>query len=573
MSHCQAVRRLAAGVSMLALAAGAQAQTRAPGLGTVGHPQSLQSHHPGRPAPVSTLADTAPVQDAAAGLARTYSGTPIDVLTYHYDGARTGWNQAETDLTPASVASAKFGLLATLQVDGNVFAQPLLVSGFTMPDGSTHDLLIVATGHDTVYAYDAQSYAVLWTVSLGKPQSTGDVGCGDVQPEYGISSTPVILRSGPGAATLYLVAATEPSSFNFHTQLHALNLANGADVQPPVELNPSATLADGSTLGFNAQDQWSRAGLASAGGSIYVGISSHCDNNQNNISGWMLRYSAALAPQAAFHTIETRHGGTELASIWMTGFAPSLDAKGNLFLVTGNGDVSSKGKDWGESALSLDPAVSHVRGHFTPASYPSLNGGDQDFGSGGIMLLPKAAGQTVPPLAVAIGKSAVLYLLDQDKLGGLKPNDSGALQATALTQRGNAGLWGGPAYYNGAKGPTVFLQTDSDVLRAFGVTTTGTPALKQTVTGTTQAGYGGSLPIVSSNAGAAGTGIVWLVRRSSPMQLEAYNADTLGAPLFAANAGTWSNTSNQNSFVTPLEANGRVYAPAYKTVKVFGLTP
>ncbi len=523
-----------------------------------------------RPAPVSDLADTGPVPDAAAGLGRTYSGTPIDVLTYHYDNARTGWNQTETDLTPATVASSKFGLLTTLKVDGNVFAQPLLVSGFTMPDGITRDLLIVATGHDTVYAYDAQSYAVLWQVSLGKPQSTGDVGCGDVQPEYGISGTPVILRSGPGAATLYLVAATEPSRFDFHTQLHALNLATGADVQPAAELAPAATLSDGSTLSFDAQNQWNRAGLAAAGGSIYVGIGSHCDNNQGSISGWLLRYSAALAPQAAFHTIETPQGGSELASVWMTGFAPSLDAKGNVFVVTGNGDVSGKGKDWGESALSLDPSLGRVRGHFTPASYPSLNGGDQDFGSGGIMLLPPVAGQTVPPLAVAIGKSAVLYLLDQDKLGGLKPNDSGALQATTLTQRNNAGVWGGPAYYDGADGPTVFLQTDSDVLRAFNVATTGTPALKQTVTGTTQAGYGGSLPIVSSNAAA--TGIVWLVRRSAPMELEAYDARVLGKPLFAANAGTWSNT-NQNSFVTPLEANGRVYAPAYKTVKVFGLTP
>ncbi len=564
------VRRLAvAGVSLLALTAGAQGQS----VPHAGHPQTLPGHHPRSPAPVSTLAATGPMQDAPAGLARAYSGTPVDVLTYHYDTARTGWNQAETDLTPTSVASSKFGLLTTLKVDGNVFAQPLLVSGFTMGDGSTHDVLIVATGHDTVYAYDAQSYAVLWHVSLGKPQSTGDVGCGDVQPEYGISSTPVILRSGPGAATLYVVAATEPSRFNFHAQLHALNLATGADVQPAVELAPAATLSDGSALAFDGQNQWSRAGLASAGGSIYVGIGSHCDSNQDNISGWLLRYSATLAPQAAFHTIETPHGGSELASIWMTGFAPSIDAKGNLFVVTGNGDVSGQGKDWGESALSLDPALSRVRGHFTPASYPSLNGGDVDFGSGGIMLLPPVAGQTVPPLAVALGKSAVLYLLDQNKLGGLKPHDSGALQATTLTQRGNAGLWGGPAYYNGAEGPTVFLQTDSDVLRAFGVATAGTPALKQTVTGTTQAGYGGSLPIVSSNAGKAGTGVVWLVRRSAPMELEAYNADSLGAPIFAANAGTWSNTSNQNSFVTPLEANGRVYAPAYKTVKVFGLAP
>ncbi len=529
-----------------------------------------ETHHPSQPAPTSTLPDAAPMADAAAALGHAYNGTPIDVLTYHYDRGRTGWNQSETDLTPAAVASAKFGLLTTLNVDGNVFAQPLLVSGFPLPDGSTHDVLVIATGHDTVYAYDARNYQLLWKRSLGTPQATDDVGCGDVQPEYGISSTPVILRSAPGTATIYLVAATEPKPFSFHTTLHALDLGTGRDVATPAELSPSATLAGGGTVSFDPQNQWSRAGLASDGASIYVGIGSHCDNNAGSITGWLLRYNAVLAPLGAFNTIQTSTAG-ELASIWMTGFAPALDTLGNLFLVTGNGGVA--GRDWGQSALSLDPSVSHVRGSFTPSSYGTLNDNDQDFGSGGIMLLPVLPKQTVPPLAVALGKSAVVYLLDQKRLGGLKPNDTGALQAITLTQRGNAGLWGGPAYYDGAQGPVVFLQTDSDVLRGFSVATTGTPALTQTMAGTTKAGYGGSLPIVSSNGDIPGSGIVWLVRRSVPMELEAYGADTLGKPLFAANAGVWSNVQNQNSFVTPMEANGRVYAPAYKTVKVFGLAP
>jgi hypothetical protein len=119
----------------------------------------------------------------------------------------------------------------------------------------------------------------------------------------------------------------------------------------------------------------------------------------------------------------------------------------------------------------------------------------------------------------------------------------------------------------------VFLQTDSDVLRAFSVATTGTPALTQTMTGTTQAGNGGALLVVSSNGSKADTRVVWVIRRSVPKELEAYNADTLGEPLFHANAGVWSNTSSQNSYVTPVEVNGRIYAPAYKTVKVFGLKP
>jgi hypothetical protein len=208
------------------------------GLGTHGLAAPAKGHHPAHTAPASLL----PATIALPGSIKKYSGTPIDVLTYHYDNFRTGWNQAETDLTPATVASRKFGLLKTLKVDGNVFAQPLLVTNVTVADGTTHDILIVATGHDTVYAYDAQSYAILWQVSLGTPQSSNDVGCGDVVPEYGITSTPVVIRSG-AAATLYVVAATEATHLQFASQLHALNVATGADILPAVTIAPSATLS------------------------------------------------------------------------------------------------------------------------------------------------------------------------------------------------------------------------------------------------------------------------------------------------------------------------------------------
>ncbi len=465
--------------------------------------------------PPGVLPDAALHPDAAAGLAQKYSGTPIDVTTFHYDTLRTGWNQSETDLTVATVASTKFGLLKTLKVDGNVFAQPLLVSNFVMPDGKTRNVLIVATGNDSVFAYDAQTYATLWQVSLGTPQSSGDVGCSDVIPEYGISGTPVIVRSAANAATIYLVAATEPQPSSFQTELHALDLGTGADAQPPVPIAPSANLSNGSKLRFDPQNQWNRAGLAYANGSIYVGIGSHCDNNSGGIAGWLLRYSPALKLRSAFHTIENP-ASTELASIWMTGFAPAVDAGGNLYVVTGNGDFNLNGshRDYGETALSLTPELNEVNSTFTPAHYATLNQYDVDFGSGGIMLLPPIAGQTAPPLAVAMGKDAVLYLLNQGKLGGLAKDDAGALQATRLGSSGN-GIWGGPAFFGGAGGPLVYVQISSGDLLGFSVAAGATPALTQTVSGTSPAGYGGSMPVVSSNAAAAGTGVVWLIRRAS----------------------------------------------------------
>jgi hypothetical protein len=553
------------GGSALAGAQTAASGEAAPDVGPGGH-------RPAHAAPVSRLPRATPLAAAPAGIARAYGGTPIDVTTYHYDNSRTGWNPTETDLTPATVASPKFGLLTTLAVDGNVLAQPLLVSGFVMPGGAVHDILIVATGHDSVYAYDAQTYALLWKVSLGKAQNSNDVGCGDVVPEYGVSSTPVIVRSSAGTATLYVVSAVEPSPGVFQSYLHALNLATGADITPAVEIAPSAKLKGGATVGFDPQNQWNRTGLAYNNGSIYMGIGSHCDNNSYSITGWLLRYSNTLALTSAFHTIETPHG-QELASIWMTGFAPAIDASGDVFAVTGNGGFASAGEDYGESVLKLSPALDDPPlSRFTPGDYGVLNNGDVDFGSGGVMLLPQVAGQAAPPLAVAMGKSAILYLLDQNGLDTTSKGDKGVLQSIRLGRVGG-GLWGGPAFFDGASGPTVFAQINGDVLRAFSVDVGATPKLTDVAHGTSPAGYGGSFPIVSSNGALAHTGVVWLIRRSNPVELEAYDAQALGAPIFAANIGAWSNQGQQNPFLTPIEANGRVYAPNYLSVSVFGLTP
>jgi hypothetical protein len=532
-----------------------------------GQAPSLRMHQaPQAPTP-STLPPPHLVGDPGTRLLRRYSGTPIDVTTYHYDGSRTGWNQAETDLTPATVGSSSFGLLDTLTVDGNVFAEPLLVSNFVFPDGAKHDVLIVATGHDSVYAFDAQTYQVLWQVSLGTSQGSYDVGCYDVKPEYGISSTPIIWRTGPGSATLFVVAATEPSHGVFVSELHALNLANGKDRVTPTVISPSATLNDGSTVTFDPRNQWSRAGLVFANGSIYVSIGSHCDNNSGNTTGWLLRYSTQLAPMSAFHTVNT-HGGLELASIWMAGFAPAVDSKGDIFVATGNGDYTKNQADWGESVLKLTQKLSSVETAFTATQYSNYNHNDTDLGSGGVMLLP-IAGQT-PPLAVQTGKAGILYLLNQTALGGLRKDDRGALQQIDTGH----GVWGGPAYYNGPAGPTIYTQGTSGFLQSWSVKTGGTPSLTAGVKGTSAGGYGGSMPIISSNGATAGTGVVWLINRANePFSIEAYDAVNLGAPLFSAQIGTWSNTAQGNPFLTPLEANGRVYAPGYKVVQVYGLTP
>ncbi|HWA92577.1 MAG TPA: hypothetical protein VG889_21275 [Rhizomicrobium sp.] len=502
----------------------------------------------------------------AQGLARRYRGAGIDATVYHYDSYPTGWNQAETDLTPATVGSASFGQITTLNVDGNVFAQPLLVSNFPVPHKGTHDVLIVATGHNTVYAYDAHDYTILWQRSLGTSQATNDVGCGDIQPEYGISSTPVILRTAQDAATIYVVAASEPASFSFHTKIHALDLGTGRDIVKAKEIRPQGRLLTGGKIHFDPQNQWNRASLQYHDGSIYMGIGSHCDNNAGQISGWMLRYDTNLNLVSKFNTIKAT-AGYELSSIWMAGFSPAIAPDGRVYAITGNGFYNqARGhKGYGESVLGFTPDLK-IDSMFTPQEWQSLNNSDADFGSGGAMLIPMVDGQTAPPMLVGSGKSGTVYLLNADNLGGLEHNGQGSLQKI-----GQGGCWCAAAYYRNASGNgVVFYQGNGDNLHAYQVNTGATPSLTNVANGSGGGGFGGSFPIVSSNGTTANTGVVWLIRRNSTEQLEAYNAATLGAPIFHSNAGTWSNGSR--AYLTPLVANGRVYVPAYKTVTVFGLT-
>ena len=502
--------------------------------------------------------------DGAA--AQLYGGMPIDVLTYHYQDDRTGWNRRETDLTVASVGSKKFGLRKTLSVDGDVLAQPLLVAGFRMPDGNLHDVLLVVTENNEVDAFDANSYDRLWHVNLGTPQNANDVSCGHVHPYYGISATPVIVRKATDRATVYLVSATEPKPHEFHTRLHAIDLADGSAARKPVEIAASTRLKDGSTLEYSAAYQWFRAGLAYRDGGLYLAASSHCDINADRIAGWVMRYDEDLVQTGAFSTIQSP-AGYELAAIWAAGYAPAIDTDGSIFAVTGNGNFSKGGRDWGETVLRLTPSLGRMDDFFTPASYQTLNQGDTDFGAGGVMLIPPRKGQAAPPLAVAMGKDHVLYLLDRTRLGHMHPDDTGALQAQHLS---GVGVWGGPCYWLGPDGGRVYYQSHFDVLRAYDVHVGAHPSLTESAQGVVQGGFGGSLPIGSSNEGKGGTGVVWTVNRAAPQRLEAYDAQALGAAIFSASIPSWTAG---NAFLTPLQANGRVFVGSSSAVAIFGLAP
>jgi Malectin domain len=497
---------------------------------------------------------------AATGPTPTPTPTPAplaaDYLTYHSDNLRSGWNQNETVLTVANVKNMT--QKTQLSLDGDVLAQPLYVSQIPI-SGVMHNIVIVATEGDSVFAFDADTFALLWQKNLGPPQSSSEIGCFDIQPQYGITGTPVIVRTSNTSATIYVVAATMPSAGVIHTILHAMDAATGNDTAS-VTVAASATLSNGTSVNFVNHNQMNRAGLLFANGTLYVAFGSHCDHHMPTSWGWILRYSTSLGMMKAFITAEdVPPDGNFLASVWGGGFAPAADSSGNIFAATGNGayDANTTGKNFGESVIKLPSDLSGVSSFFTPDDFQSLNNGDLDFGSGGVMLLPNN-------LAVAMGKASKLFLLHQSSLGGEAPGNPGAVQ---VYQDSGNGVWGGPAYFGGPGGPWVYYQTDNDRVRAFMLAGS---SLAQSSASSTIGGYGGSSPIVTSNGMTDGTGLLWVVERSNPLVLEAYDARNLGQLLFRHTAGSWNNP-NHNPFISPLVANGKAYVGGSSTLTVFGL--
>ena len=507
--------------------------------------------------------------DAARGLARAYGGTPVSVTTYHYDNARTGWNPSETDLTPTSVASGRFGLLKIIPVDGNVLAQPLLVAGYAMANGTTHDVLVVATSKNSVYAFDAQTYAQLWHVNVGPAMTDKPSAC-PRRGNIGISGTPAIGPGAGGRMVVYAVATLQPAKGVYQTKVFSLDLGSGAYVAPAATIAGTETLSNGLVVSYDPFLQYNRTGIALSNGNLYFGIGASCESAAALITGWVFRVGADLASQQAFPTVRQQLSATLLGGIWMSGFAPAVDPQGDVFVATGNGSTAFQSpQDWSSSVLKLAPDLSAVIDSFTPANYAYLNQVDGDLASGGVMLLPPLPSVSAASLAVAMGKDRMIYLLNQTALGGVSSSNSGAVQALPVgVGAAENGVWGGPAFYNGPAGPTIFYQTTGDNLKAYLLSNNGQPTLSLAAQGATATITNSSNPTVSSNGSLSNTGLVWVIKRTSPVTLEAYDAVKLGAPIYQSSAAPSLGVSQ-----TPMVANGRVYVAGAgaKGVYVFGL--
>jgi hypothetical protein len=503
------------------------------------------------------------------------------VTTYHYDNLRTGWNQEEEQLTPANVGSPKFGLLHSVVLDDQVDAQPIIVANEKITSGphqGKHDVVYVATEGNTIYGIDASSGLVLLSPNFGPPVPT-PLGCTNNGPNVGIDGTPVIdLESN----TMYVIVYTLEASGPIY-RIHELDLGNLQDKIAPVVVSASHKLTNGATFNFDARFQRQRPALLESHGNIYAGFGSFCDFRADVSRGWVLGWqTGSLTPLPANQLNDLQATSPDtffLSSIWMSGYGISSDADGNLYFVTGNSDSNASGTTYDgvtniqESVVKISSDLTKLLDVFTPFDVQNLDQADNDYGSGGALLLALQPGPK-PRLAAAAGKNGNMYLLDRDHLGGFTPG--GPDKVVGIVNIG--GCWCGQSYFSDGIGHIV--SSGGSQVKVWRVETSPTVTL---VNEAASPVFGnGQDPgfFTSVSSDHSKSGIIWAVSRpenSSPanVSLLAFSAKPPGGSstltkLFEGTAGTWPNTGG-NANNVPVVANGKVYVSSNKQLTIFGL--
>ena len=496
-----------------------------------------------------------------------------NVLTFHNDSARTGQNLNEGILTPQNVSSATFGKLFNYTVDGKVDAQPLYVTSVLIGN-HRHNLLIIATEHDSVYAIDADTGATYWQVSLlGRGETTSDArNCDQVVPEIGITATPAINPHEAVDGIIYVVAMSKNAAGTYFQRLHALDLTSGIErIGGPITVEASTT-GTGSADTFVPGQYKDRPGLLLLNGTVYTSWGSHCDIEP--YSGWSIGYSESTLKQTSVFNFTPN--GSEAAP-WNAGGGPGADSAGNIYYALGNGTFDTtltaagfpSGNDFGNSILKL----STTGGKLAAADYWTMNNtvtesnDDTDLGSGGLVLLPdmKDSNGVTRQLIVAAGKDGNLYVADRNNLGKYDAANDGTLYQQLNGVLPN-GVWSNPAYFN----KTVYYGSVGSTLRAFPVTAARLAAQPSSTTPDAFT-YPGTNPSIS--AYNTTNGIVWAISNQSSAVLYAYNANNLADKLYDSTQAP--NNRDQfgtgNKFIIPTIANGKVYAATTNSVAAFGL--
>ena len=571
-----------------------------------------------------TVTATSVAVASSSGSASVAVSDLAGVFTYHNNSSRDGSNLQEYALTSTTVNTATFGKLFSCPVDGAVYTQPLWVPGLTI-GGGTHNVVFVATQHDSLYAFDADTSPCvkLWQVNLvdtlhggtgaETPIKWNDVGnCfGDVYPEVGVTGSPVI---DSASSTIYLVSSSEVgtaggncsySPGTFHRRLHALDLATGNEkANGPVEIAASVPgVGDGSSGGmvnFDPQKHHQRSGLALAGGTVFVPWSAHEDASPYH--GWIMGYTASDLSQAPSVFNTTPNGG--LGGIWSGGGAPAVDSAGDIYVSTGNGLFDANAttvpfNDYGDSILRLHPFSGttsngvnlNLTDWFTPDDQQFLSDVDADLGSGAVLLLPDQTSGPVPHLLVEVGKEGVVYLIDRENMGHFQASNNNQIVQTFSA----AGLWGTPAFWQNG----LYVAGAYDHLRVFPFDTNSGLFNPASSSQSSQVyNFPDATPSISSQG--ASNGIVWAIDAglygyaspnaaggincyvdpppaacTGPAILHAYSATSLATEYWNSTmaASNRDRAGNAVKFIPPTVANGKVYVGTRTEVDVYGLLP
>jgi len=530
-----------------------------------------------------------------------YAGT----FTHHNDTYRTGQNNSETALTPGNVNKTQFGKLFSYPVDGQTYAEPLWMPNVNI-GGTLHNVVFVATEHDSVYAFDADSAALnpnpLWHTSFINPpnittipKNLVEVGL-DLSPEVGITSTPVI---DPANGILYVenrlldktgtqncpgIPAGETQYFHY---LHALDLTTGLD-KPGSPVMVCAQVpgkgygdAVNGVVTFDVQRQNQRPALLLSNGTVFLGFGALEDIDYYH--GWVLGYTYSNGGFSQQPMVFNDSPNGAKGGIWQAGGGLLADSSGNIYAATGNGTFDANkvgGLDYGTAFLKLTPNGTslNLTDYFTPFNqdYTNLEIINADLSSAGPMLVPDQS-SSIPHLAIASGKTGTIYLMNRDNLGHYSAAGDNVVQAiynTIGTTAMPTGNWGTPAFFNNQ----IYIQGIQDPMRQYSLSLSPSPLLSAGPLAVSQdiIGYASPTPVISSNG--TKNGIVWLVQASNPPSatgiLRAYDAANIAHELYNSGlAGTRDKAGLDVKFATPTVANGKVYMPGSQELDVYGLLP
>jgi hypothetical protein len=506
------------------------------------------------------------------------------VTTLRNDNSHSGQYSTETILNTSNVNSSQFGKRVQYPVDGQMYAQPLYLPNLTV-NGATHNVVFAATEGDSVYAFDADQQtttppAPLWKVNLlpagatTVPNNDSAVTCGDLTPQNGITSTPVI---DTASGTLFVVAY-DLESGNYVYRLHALNVATGADKWPAMVITGSVpgtgTASSGGMITFNPGVERQRSALVLANGKVYVTFTSFCDNG--NYHGWIFSYSYSTTAFTLANLYNDTPNGAQ-GGIWGGGAGLVADPSGaNLYYMSGNGtmDANTGGADNGDSFVRLNATLQR-QDFFSPFNQQCLSNGDQDLGAGGPLLIPSANE------LIGGGKEGKPYVVSTTNMGGYTADPNlvcGGTDATRtdidkvvqeLPSGAVVSLFSTPSFYNGPSGQFVYFSENGGPTSAYsfsGGKLSATPTSKTPET----YGFTGGDAVVSSNGTASGTGVLWSMGPDSV--LRAYDATNLGVELYnSSQNNSRDGVSGYTKFTSPVVTNGQVFMGLASSLAIFGV--